>query len=305
MKGLVIKSTGSWYKVMLEDSEIVDARARGKMRISNSRNTNHITVGDRVEVVKDGNDYTIEEVAARTNYIIRKSTNLSKETHVIASNIDLAILVCTLKEPKLKFGFVDRFLITAQAYGIEAVIVFNKIDLLTKEEETYLKELRAAYKKIGYESVAISVLNRTGIGDIRALSTNKISLFSGSSGVGKSSLLNALNSDIKAKVSAVSDFNEKGKHTTTFAEMHVIDANTLIIDTPGLKSFGLIDMESEELKTYFPEMLALSENCRFHNCLHQNEPGCAVRPAYEGGQLPWFRYENYLHLFEELKGLKT
>lgn len=304
MEGLVVKSTGSWYKVRLSDGKIIDARSRGKLRTANSRNTNHITVGDIVEIDETGEDFSISMIHDRKNYIIRKSTNLSKETHIIAANIDLAIIVATLKEPKLKFGFVDRFLVTAQAYQIPAIIVFNKTDLLSDKEMDYLTDLREAYRNIGYESEAISVTNNEGIDRIHEIIKGRITLFSGSSGVGKSSLLNALNADISAKVSVVSSSNEKGQHTTTFAEMHEINPTSFIIDTPGLKSFGLIDMEPEELKNYFPEMVRLSKNCRFGNCKHLNEPGCAVKPEFEESRLPIFRYENYVHLYEELKGLK-
>ncbi len=304
MKGLVVKSTGSWYKVRLNDGKIIDARSRGKLRTANSRNTNHITVGDLIEIDETGEDFSISKIQDRKNYIIRKSTKLSKETHIIAANIDLAIIVTTLKEPKLKFGFVDRFLVTAQAYQIPAIIVFNKTDLLNDKEKAYLKDLRAAYREIGYESEAISVSNNEGINKIQELTQDKITLFSGTSGVGKSSLLNKINPDISAKVSNVSASNEKGQHTTTFAEMHEINPTSFIIDTPGLKSFGLIDMEPEELKDYFPEMVRFSENCKFGNCKHLNEPGCAVKPEFEESRLPIFRYENYVHLYEELKALK-
>jgi ribosome biogenesis GTPase len=304
MEGLVVKSTGSWYKVRLSDGKIIDARSRGKLRTANSRNTNHITVGDIVEIDETGEDFSINHIQERKNYIIRKSTKLSKETHIIAANIDLAVIVTSLKEPKLKFGFIDRFLVTAQAYQIPARIVFNKTDLLNTKEKAYLEDLRAAYRNIGYESEAISVAKNEGIETIKALIEGKITLFSGTSGVGKSSLLNALNPNISAKVSHVSASNEKGQHTTTFAEMHEINPASFIIDTPGLKSFGLIDMEPEELKDYFPEMVRLSEQCKFGNCKHLNEPGCAVKPEYEESRLPIFRYENYVHFYEELKGLK-
>jgi len=243
-------------------------------------------------------------VEERKNYIIRKSTKLSKETHIIAANLDLAIMVTTLRSPKIKFGFIDRFLLTAEAYNIPALIVFNKCDLLNDAELEYLQELREAYKKIGYESEQISVQANQGINSVEQRINGKVSLFSGFSGVGKSSLLNALNPEIQAKVTDVSDFNEKGQHTTTFAEMHRINDHTHIIDTPGLRSFGLIDMEPEELRDYFPEMVRLSNDCKFHNCSHTNEPGCAVKPAYEEGELPWFRYENYCHFVDELKDLK-
>lgn len=304
MTGIVLKSTGSWYRIRLENGEEVEARVRGKLRTSGSRNTNPVTVGDYVDMDLTGEDYAITKVHERKNYIIRKSTKLSKETHIIAANLDLAVMVTTLKSPKIKFGFIDRFLVTAEAYNVPAVIVFNKCDLLNDEELEYLRTLQGAYRDIGYDSALISVHAQTGLEDIRTLLEGKIALFSGHSGVGKSSLLNALNPAIDARVTDVSDFNEKGQHTTTFAEMHPLDGNSYVIDTPGLRSFGLIDMEPEELKDFFPEMVRLSEGCKFHNCLHLNEPGCAVKPAYEEGELPWFRYENYCYFLDELKDMK-
>lgn len=304
MTGIVLKSTGSWYRIRLENGEEVEARVRGKLRTSGSRNTNPVTVGDYVDMDLTGEDYAITKVHERKNYIIRKSTKLSKETHIIAANLDLAVMVTTLKSPKIKFGFIDRFLVTAEAYNVPAVIVFNKCDLLNDEELEYLRTLQGAYRDIGYDSALISVHAQTGLEDIRTLLEGKIALFSGHSGVGKSSLLNALNPAIDARVTDVSDFNEKGQHTTTFAEMHPLDDNSFVIDTPGLRSFGLIDMEPEELKDFFPEMVRLSSACKFHNCLHINEPGCAVKPAYEEGELPWFRYENYCYFFDELKDMK-
>ncbi|MEX2597676.1 MAG: ribosome small subunit-dependent GTPase A [Salibacteraceae bacterium] len=304
MRGVVIKSTGSWYKIKLDTKEIISARVRGKLRTTGIKNTNPVTVGDTVEIDYVGEDYNITSVAERKNYIIRKSTNLSKQTHIIAANLDLAILVTALKEPKIKFGFVDRFLVTAEAYNIPAMIVFNKCDLLTENETAYLEELGEAYRKVGYESVTVSALKEQGIKELKDKIHSKTTLFTGHSGVGKSSLLNAICPGINARVTDISEFNEKGQHTTTFAEMFEVNEDTFIIDTPGLRSFGLIDMEPEELKFYFPEMVRLSEHCRFHNCLHLNEPGCSVKPAYEEGELPWFRYENYCYFFEELKAMK-
>jgi ribosome biogenesis GTPase len=301
-EGLVIKSTGSWYKIKLDDGNTINARIRGKLRIADIKSTNPVSVGDIVflDVEPDG-EYMITDLKPRKNYIIRKSTNLSKQTHIIAANVDQALLITSLKQPKLKFGFIDRFLMTAEAYGIPAAIVFNKMDLLDEEELDYINELSVAYKKVGYPSLHISVNDGFGLDTIREMLTDKITLFSGHSGVGKSSLLNAMNANIDTRVSTVSDSNEKGKHTTTFAEMFEIANNTYVIDTPGIKNFGLTDMTPEELKNYFPEMVERSENCRFNNCIHMNEPGCAVREAYESSELPWFRYEDYLNFFDEIK----
>ena len=301
----MIKSTGSWYKVRLDDATMVDARVRGKLRTQGIKNTNPVAVGDRVSIESDDEtSYAIHKVHARRNYIIRKSTKLSKQTHIIAANLDLAFVITTLKEPKLKLGFVDRFLITAEAYNIEAHIIFNKADLLNEEELEYLTQLQKAYADVGYQSSVISVLENQGIEELKKLISGKKSLVSGHSGVGKSSLLNAIQPGTDARVSSVSESTDKGQHTTTFAEMFEVAPDTFIIDTPGLKSFGLIDMEPEELKDFLPEMVERSSECKFHNCLHVNEPKCVVRDAYEKGELPWFRYENYLYLFEELKELK-
>lgn len=302
VEGIVVKSTGSWYKIRIDEGEIVEARIRGKLRQAGIKSTNPVAVGDRVELSqRSEGDWSIDGLMDRKNYIIRKATKLSSQTHIIAANIDLAICFVTLIQPKLKLGFLDRLLVTAEAYGIPAIIVFNKIDVLNAVERDYLNELCAAYKKVGYDSLQISVQEDIGVDAVKKLIEGKVSVISGHSGVGKSSLLNALGTDLSARVTDVSDFNEKGQHTTTFAELFEINKTTFIIDTPGLKSFGLTAMQPEELKDYFPEIYALGSGCKFHNCLHLNEPGCAVIPAFENSVLPWFRYENYLHLLDELK----
>ncbi len=304
MKGLVFKSTGSWYRIRLDGGELVDARVRGKLRTAGIRSTNPVAVGDIVKLSKRSEgDWSIDNIEERKNYIIRKATKLSKQTHIIAANIDLAIALVTLRNPKIKFGFLDRMLVTTEAYSIPTLIVFNKTDLLSADELDYLNQLKTAYKNIGYDMFQVSVQEDSGIKDLQSKIEGKTCAISGHSGVGKSSLLNALTGKEIAKVTDVSDFNEKGQHTTTFAELYEINDKTFLIDTPGLKSFGLIDMEKEELKGFFPEMVARSKDCKFHNCLHINEPDCAVKPAYENSELPWFRYENYLHFYDELKVL--
>ncbi len=303
IQGLVLKSTGSWYKIKLRNSdELVDARARGRLRTEGIKSTNPVAVGDIVSLeCREGSEYWVNDVEERKNYIIRKATKLSKQTHIIAANIDQAFFMVTLVEPKLKLGFLDRLLVTAEAYGIPARILVNKIDLCTPGELEYLEELGAAYASIGYPMSLLSVKDQFGMKEVHELMKGKTTLISGTSGIGKSSLLNALDPDLEIKVTEVSDFNEKGRHTTTFAEMHVLAEDTNIIDTPGLRSFGFATLEAEELKDYFPEMVERSEGCKFHNCLHLNEPGCAVRQAYEASELPWFRYENYSVFYHELK----
>lgn len=303
IRGTVIKSTGSWYKVILEsDGELIEARTRGRLRNQDLKSTNPVSVGDIALIeVRSENEYFIEDIAERKNYIIRKSTNLSKQTHIIAANIDQAFFMVTLVDPKLKLGFLDRLLVTAEAYDIPARILVNKIDLCSPREMEYLEELGKAFESLGYPMSLISVKEGKGIEEIRTLLKGKTTLISGTSGIGKSSLLNALAPELDIKVSEVSTFNDKGRHTTTFAEMHPLSKDTFIIDTPGLRSFGFAALEEEELKDYFPEMLALSDGCKFHNCLHLNEPGCVVKPAYENSELPWFRYEHYMGFYEELK----
>lgn len=287
----------------LPDGAVIHARVRGKLRTTNNiKSTNPVAVGDHVDISAHGEgDYTIDDLRERSNYIIRKATKLSSQTHIVAANVDQALLITTLVQPQLKLGFVDRFLVTAEAYSIPATIIFNKTDLCSEEELAYLQELRTAYLSVGYNSLAVSVTTGIGMDEVRTLIQGKTSLIAGQSGVGKTSLLNALNPDLDVRITDVSEYSEKGKHTTTFAEMHEINDRSFIIDTPGLKNFGLTMMEPEELKDFFPEMVARSSDCKFYNCMHLNEPGCAVRPAYENSELPWFRYENYKHFMAELK----
>lgn len=302
LKGTVLKSTGSWYKVRTSTGEVVEARVRGKLRTQGIRSTNPVAVGDKVVIDEtDDGDWVIADVHDRRNYIIRKATKLSSKTHIVAANIDLCLVMVTLKQPQLKLGFLDRLLVTARAYDIPSLIVVNKVDLLETNELEYLEQLRGAYAECDVASHAISVATGEGVEELRGIIDRQCCLITGHSGVGKSSLLNALNPDLGATVKALSNYNEKGTHTTTFAELHELWEGTYLIDSPGLKSFGLINMEPEELKGYFPEMHTRANDCKFHNCLHINEPGCAVKPAYERSELPWFRYENYLHFYNDLK----
>lgn len=300
MKGIVTKSTGSWYHLRTEDGNSYQARIRGKFRIANIKHTNPIAVGDEVdfEIDKDG-IAVITNIHERKNYIIRKSVNLSKKTHIIASNIDVAFLVVTLANPKTSFGFIDRFLVTAEAYHIPVVILFNKIDAYTEEEQEDLKLYKHIYNSIGYKSVDISAETGVNLDLVKDLMKDKVSLVSGHSGVGKSTLLNALHPELNLKTHQVSDFNSKGQHTTTFAQMYEWPFGGFIIDTPGIKEFGLVHMEKSELQDYFPEIFELRSACKFDNCIHVNEPKCAVRDAVEEMQIAPSRYENYLTFLEE------
>ncbi|WP_276682927.1 ribosome small subunit-dependent GTPase A [Empedobacter brevis] len=300
MKGIVIKSTGSWYHLLTEDGTTYQARIRGKFRIANIKHTNPIAVGDEVYFEIDKDDTAvITTIHDRKNYIIRKSVNLSKKTHIIASNIDVAFLVVTLSNPKTSFGFIDRFLITAEAYHIPVVILFNKMDSYTEEEKAELEIYKSIYNSIGYKSLDISAETGLNLNLVKEQMKDKVSLVSGHSGVGKSTLLNALNPDLNLKTHEISDFNSKGQHTTTFAQMYEWPFGGFIIDTPGIKEFGLVHIDKSELQGYFPEILELKHNCKFDNCIHVNEPKCAVRDAVENGDIAISRYENYLTFLEE------
>lgn len=300
MKGIVIKSTGSWYHLLTEDGSTFQARIRGKFRIANIKHTNPIAVGDEVdfEIDKD-NIAVITNIHERKNYIIRKSVNLSKKTHIIASNIDIAFLVVTLSNPKTSFGFIDRFLITAEAYHIPVVLLFNKMDVYTEDELADLEIYKSIYNSIGYESLEISAETGLNLDLVKALMKDKVSLVSGHSGVGKSTLLNTLNPDLNLKTHIISDFNSKGQHTTTFAQMYPWPFGGFIIDTPGIKEFGLVHIDKTELQGYFPEILELKSACKFDNCIHVNEPKCAVRDAVDNNEIAISRYENYLTFLGE------
>jgi len=303
LNGLVIKSTGSWYKIKQADHSILDARTKGKIRLKQLNTTNPIAVGDTVEYEYEssGDDTygVIISVDHRNNYIIRKSNKLSKQGQIIAANIDLALLVVTLSSPKTSLGFIDRFLVMAGAYHIEVVLVFNKSDLYTEEEKAYYEHLRQIYTSLGYTCVLSSIINEEHAPSrqLVPLIKDKKVLISGHSGVGKSSLLNALLPLAGQKVDKISQ-HQKGKHTTTFAEMFFIDEETAIIDTPGIRDFGIIDLEQAEIGHYFPEIRALMPFCKFHNCIHLNEPECAVIKAYEDGSMAASRYYNYLSILD-------
>tara|TARA_B100001758_G_C18404040_1_gene610843 strand:+ start:1141 stop:2085 length:945 start_codon:yes stop_codon:yes gene_type:complete len=302
VNGLVYRSTGSWYDVKLDTGEFVEARLVGKLRTKGIRTTNPIAVGDKVCLnVDDHNNAVIQSIVERKNYVIRKSVNLSKEAHVIAANVDLAILVVTIAYPITSPGFIDRFTVTTQAYGIPLLIVFNKIDLFSDEKIHLLQEYEAAYEIAGYPTLRTSAQNKTGVQELDRLIDGKTVLFSGNSGAGKSTLINALNSDFELKTGELSSTHQTGKHTTTFAEMFDLTTSTKIIDTPGIKGFGLVDLEKEELSRYFPEMMTLLNECKFHNCRHINEPGCAVIAAVKNNEIGQSRYKSYLAMYNEDK----
>lgn len=297
-KGLVIKSTGSWYSVKLSNGTIIQCRIKGKFRLKGIETTNPVTVGDIVSIeIQEDDNGMIVEIETRKNYIIRKSVNLSKKAHIIASNIDLAFLVVTVNYPKTYLNFIDRFLVTAEAYHIPTTLVFNKIDLLNDNELKDLDNLVETYSKIGYSCIKTSVEKNINIEEVKAQMKNKTSVFSGNSGVGKSSLINLIDNSLDIKTSDISDSHNQGKHTTTFAEMHELKFGGHIIDTPGIKGLGIIDIEQEVIHHYFPEMRAIMNECKFNNCVHVNEPKCAVKKAVEEGNIAEFRYQNYLNLY--------
>ena len=296
-KGLVTKTTGKWYKVRTAEGDIIDCRLRGNFRIKGIKSTNPIAVGDFVEFELQSTDGTglITAVEKRRNCIIRRSTKLSKQTHIIAANLDQACVVATLGFPRTSTGFIDRFLVTAEAYHVPCVLVFNKTDLYDDELQEYQDGLFEVYQKAGYTCIGVSATKGTNLEQLKTLLEGKTTLFAGHSGVGKSALLNALQPGLGLKVGDVSLFNMKGKHTTTFAELFPF-GDGFIIDTPGIKEFGMVDFSKEEVSHFFPEMRAVLHDCRFANCTHEHEPGCAVKQAVEQGVIADFRYENYLNI---------
>lgn len=301
MKGLVYRSTGSWYEVKAENGEVYKCRTRGKLRLKGVKTTNPIAVGDYVIFEKEGDDSqgVISEICDRTNYIIRKSIKNKNHGHIIASNIDQSLLVATIVYPKTSLGFIDRFLVSAEAFRIPQIIIFNKMDLLNEEDKVKLEEFISIYSAIGVKCITASATNNEGIDNIKEILKGKKTLISGHSGVGKSTLVNCIAPDLELKTSEISDFAEKGVHTTTFAEMFELDSDSYIIDTPGIKELGLIDIEEEELSDYFPEMRELIGECKFHNCKHTHEPGCAIKDAVGEGSIAESRYRSYLSMLED------
>lgn len=298
-KGVVIKSTGSWYLVRNDKGEQVQCRIRGKLRLKGSRTTNPVAVGDVVELEKGSDGYIIARIGERRNYVIRKSTNLSKESHIIAANIDLALLIATIDHPETSTVFIDRFLATTEAYRIPAAIVFNKTDLYDETALSRLEELKSLYESIGYPVLAISASRGDNLEEVKNLLKDKITVLSGMSGVGKSSLINRIEPELHLKTALISEAHDTGRHTTTFAEMFELKEGGYIIDTPGLRSFGMIDMQKEEISHFFPEIFRTASQCRFYNCTHTHEPGCAVIEALRQGKISESRYWSYLSILED------
>ena len=304
MKGLVIKNTGSWYTVLTDDGSTVDCKIKGNFRIKGIRSTNPVAVGDRVEIsiLPTANSQQptawITEIEDRRNYIIRKSINLSKQSHILAANVDQALLVITVSKPETSTTFIDRFLASAEAYRVPVILVFNKTDLLNDDEQHYQQMLIHLYETIGYECRAISAETGEGVDALRSMLKGKVTLLSGNSGVGKSTLINRLVPNVNLRTAEISDAHQMGQHTTTFSEMIPFDGGWLI-DTPGIKGFGTFDMEPEELSGYFREIFRFSKDCRFSNCTHTHEPGCAVRDAVEQGDISISRYTSYLSILDE------
>ena len=295
MTGIVAKSTGSWYLVRTPKGEMMKCRLKGKIRLDDRKTTNPVAVGDIVDLDWDeNNEAVISKIHPRKNYIIRKSINLSKQAHILASNLDQAVLVATIVAPRTSLGFIDRFLITAEAYSIPAKIIFNKADILDQELLQLQNEIILIYKNVGYECFVMSSLNKTDVEKVKTIFKDKTTLIGGHSGVGKSTLINAIEPELKIKTGDISAAHAKGTHTTTFAELHVLSFGGFIIDTPGIKELGLVEMKREEVGHYFPEIRAKMNECKFNNCLHVNEPKCAVKEAVEKGEISEERYQSYL-----------
>lgn len=300
MQGLVIKNTGSWYTVKTNNGDFINCKIKGNFRLKGIRSTNPIAVGDNVDIVlnQEGTAF-ITHICERRNYIIRKSQNLSKQSHIIAANVDQALLIVTVNHPQTSTIFIDRFLATAEAYSVPVVLVFNKNDILTDEERHYQEMMVKLYSNIGYTCLIISATTGQGIEELTPLLQGKITLLSGNSGVGKSTLINRILPDANLRTSAISDAHNTGMHTTTFSEMIEMPNNGYLIDTPGIKGFGTFDIEPEELTSYFRDIFHFSKNCRFNNCTHTHEPGCAVLEAVKEHYISESRYQSYLSMLTD------
>ena len=302
MTGIVYKSTGSWYTVKSLQGDFMECRIKGKFRIKGIKSTNPIAVGDVVDYDLDENSDvvtgTITNIHDRKNYIVRKSVNLSHQMHIIASNLDYVFLLITINNPPTTTNFIDRFLVTAEAYGIETILVFNKIDTYDEamlDEQLFMQYI---YQQIGYKCLRVSSTEGKGIEELKDIMKGKVTMFSGHSGVGKSTLVNAMEPSLHLKTKVISEQSKQGQHTTTFAEMYDLSFGAQIIDTPGIKGFGIVDMEKEEISGYFPEFFKLKDQCKFNNCLHKDEPKCAVKEALEKDEISYSRYNSYLKILE-------
>jgi len=298
MNGVVTKTTGKRFTVKTDIGEVVQCRLKGKFRIQGIKSTSPIVVGDKVTVVQDSELWMITNLHVRKNHILRKSVNLSKQTHVIAANIDQALLMISLNSPVTSTGFIDRFLVAANAYGIDVILLFNKVDLLSDKLKIQQDKLKKVYEKIGYTCFATSVIH-DDLSSIKEAMKGKLNMISGHSGVGKSTLVNYLQPDLNINTKKVSDTHMQGQHTTTFSELHELDFGASIIDTPGIRGFGLVELEAVQIANYFPEFFALKLKCKFHNCIHKNEPQCAVKSSLENGYISESRYRNYLKMLIE------
>ncbi|MGY8919504.1 MAG: ribosome small subunit-dependent GTPase A [Flavobacteriales bacterium] len=305
MRGLVYKSTGSWYSVKTQDNKQFDCRIKGKFRLDDIKSTNPIAVGDYVdfEVEKNSDVETgvIHNICERKNYVLRKSVNLSKQTHILASNIDVVFLIITISSPVTSTNFIDRFLLTSNAYSIKTILLFNKIDLLNKTELIILNKLTKIYSDIGYDCHEISAKNQVNLDKVQSIMKDNVSMFGGHSGVGKSTLINSLQPNLNLRTKNISIQHSQGQHTTTNAELYDLDFGAKIIDTPGIRGFGIVDFEKSDIKNYFPEFYKLINQCKFNDCMHVNEPKCIIKKYVEEGQIASSRYENYLQILEDDK----
>ena len=303
MKGLVYKSTGSWYTVKSESGDMFDCKIKGKLRLKNINSTNPVVVGDIVEFYVEDHDQQevgiIQKIYDRRNYILRKSVNLSKQVHILASNIDLLLLVITLRNPITTTSFIDRFLVSAEAYSIKTLMVFNKCDLYDEKDEALLNSLINTYDSIGYETIKISANLGKGINELEQKISNKTIMLGGHSGVGKTSLINAIDKTLNLKVGNISDQYLQGKHTTTYAELHDLDNGVKLIDTPGIKGFGLVNFNKEEIGNFFPEFLKLKSKCKFNNCMHLNEPKCSIKSKVDLEEISKSRYDSYIQIMND------
>ena len=299
-KGIILKSTGSRYQVLKEDGQIIRCSIKGKLRIKEFRTTNPIAVGDNIlfEIDRKTNSGIITEVLDRRNWILRKASNLSKHSQILAANIDQVFLMITIILPETPVEFIDRFLISAEAYRVPAIIIINKTDLYGEDELAKMEYLESIYKNIGYECVRLSLKEKTNTDFLKQLMKGKTSLISGNSGVGKTTLLNYFNPLLNLKTEAISDYHKQGKHITTFPEMHQMPFGAFVIDTPGIRGFGVVDMDRNEIYHFFREIFIKSRECKFNNCLHLDEPGCAVRDAVEKGEIAFLRYKSYLNIMD-------